>query len=193
VAEAFRLGGLGHVVLDQPGPARVPQIVKADIEAFRQAHRATRATAFTSVDRAGDPDEMLTAPQAARVLGYANHRSLSPTMLDRPDDVTEPPSCRLRHRWYRRTVWTFADTRPDRHSTGRPPGTGSHRQPHTAYANDPRLAAARQLLHEASDATAAGLAAQLARDLGISERTGQRLIAAAGTTSPVNRTPRIGS
>jgi hypothetical protein len=152
---------------------------RIDIETFQIAHRAHRATSFTPVNRTGDPGDLLTAPQAARVLGYKDHRSLPPTLLNCPDDVIELPSGRLRRRWYRRTVWTFADTRPDRHSTGRPSGIPS-RELQCAYGKDPRLGVARELLHSAPDsAPPAGLGIELARRLGVSERTGQRLIAAA--------------
>jgi hypothetical protein len=156
---------------------------RSDIETFQLTHRAHRATGFTSVDRTGDPNDLLTAPQVARVLHYADHRSLPPTLLNCPDDVTELPSGRLRRRWYRSTVWTFADTRPDRHSTGRPAGQQASREPGSAYAEDPRLADAQRLLQQSPASVAiAGLGAELARQLGVSERTGQRLIAAARRT-----------
>jgi hypothetical protein len=159
-----------------------------DIDSFHTAHLAARAATFTHLDRTGDPHDLLTAPQAAKILGYANHRSLPDELTDHPDDADELPSGRLRRRWYRRTIWAYADGRPLRHSTGRPVGTGTGpRQPHP-YADDPRLDAARSLIQQAraSGHTTTGLGARLARQLGITERAGQRLIKAAldGEQSP---------
>jgi hypothetical protein len=152
-----------------------------DIKTFWAAHLAARAALFTRADHRGDPDELLTAPQAAKVLGYKDHRSLPDALIDNPDHVEELPSGRLRRSWYRRAVWAYADGRPLRHSTGRPVGaTSGPRKPHP-YADDPRLDLARQLLADAhaGGADTTGLGAELARRLGISHRAGQRLIAAA--------------
>lgn len=156
---------------------------QTDVDTFHAAHLAARAARFTHVDRTGDPDDLLTAPRAAEVLGYKNHRSLPDELLDNPDQADELPSGRLRRRWHRRTVWAFADGRPLRHSTGRPGGTGTGpRLPHP-YADDPRLDIAAALVSEADDTTAsAGLGAELARRLGVGQRTGKRLIRAALST-----------
>lgn len=154
---------------------------QSDIDVFYTAHLAARAARFTEVDRTGHPHDLLTPPQAARVLGYKNHRSLPDELLKHPDESQVLPSGRLRRRWYRQTVWDYADGRPLRHSTGRPPGSGrGPRAPHR-YADDPRLEAAHALIEHALAAGAGttGLGAQLARQLGIGERTGQRLISAA--------------
>jgi hypothetical protein len=154
---------------------------QADIDAFYAHHLAKRAAKLTHVDRSGHPRDLLTAPQAAKVLGYKNHRSLPDELLHNADHADQLPSGRLRRYWYRRTVWAYADGRPLRHSTGRPTGTGTGpRQPHP-YADDPRLDAALTLITETGAAGRghAGLGAELARRLGVGERTGQRLIAAA--------------
>src|SRR5689334_14222081 len=126
------------------------------VDAFHTTHLEARAATFTTIDRTGNPRDLLTAPEAARVLGYQNHRSLPHELLHNPDRAEELPSGRLRRRWYRRTVWDYADGRALRHSTGRPVGssTGS-RVPHP-YADDPRLDAARALVNEAG-AGATGL------------------------------------
>ena len=152
-----------------------------DIDAFHVHHLAERAARFITVDRSGHPRDLLIAPQAAEVLSYCNDRSLPDELLHNPDQAEELPSGRLRRYWYRGTVWNYADGRPLRHSTGRPTGTGTGpRQPHP-YADDPRLDAALTLVDKAQAAghDAAGLGTQLARQLSIGERTGQRLIAAA--------------
>lgn len=157
-----------------------------EVAAFWSRYQADRAAAFTTVDRGGDPDDLLTAPQAARVLGYKDHRSLTPALVDRPDRAEQLPSGRQRRYYYRRTVWAHADSRPLRHSTGRPPGTLSpHRRPHR-YADDPRLEAAFALVEQAHRAgrSTRGLGAELARQLGTSHSTGKRLIATAVSLLP---------
>jgi hypothetical protein len=154
---------------------------RTDIERFHAEHQAARAATFTHVERGGNPRDLLTAPQAAQVLGYKNHRSLPDALLNHPDRAQELPSGRLRRRWYRATVWAYADGRPLRHSTGRPIGTGTGpRMPHP-YTHDPRLDIALALLAQADAAgtRGIGLGAELARRLGIGERTAQRLIQAA--------------
>jgi hypothetical protein len=153
-----------------------------DIDTFHAAYRAVRAATFSPVRRDGDPDELLTAPQVARVLGYADHRSLTPTLREHPDHTEALPAGGVRRFWYRRTVWAFADSRVERRSTGRPAGTTTNaaiaKRP---YGDDPRLDVARQLLCDAqhSGRSTAGLGAQLARQLGIHERTAQRLLRTA--------------
>jgi hypothetical protein len=155
-----------------------------EIKKFWRDHLAARAATFTEVDRRGDPDDLLSAPESAKVLGYRNHRSLPDVLLDQPDHVERLPSGRLRRYWHRRTLWDYADGRPLRHSTGRPPGTlALHRQPHS-YAADPRLPVAIQLVTQARRAGTAtrSLGPALARRLGINARTAQRLLAAANAS-----------
>ncbi|GAA1811027.1 hypothetical protein GCM10009682_35760 [Luedemannella flava] len=154
---------------------------QADVDAFHTAHLAARAASFTEVDRSGNARDLITAPQAAQVLGYKNHRSLPRELIDNPDEVHELPSGRLRRRWYRQTVWDYADGRPLRHSTGRPVGSGTGSRVSHRYADDPRLDAARTLIEQArvTGSGTAGLGVRLARELGIAERTAQRLISVA--------------
>lgn len=124
---------------------------------------------------------LLTAPQVAAVLGYANHRSLTNELLQHPDHVEDLPSGRLRRFWYRQSIWDYADARPLHQSPGRPPGAPTRPHAPHPYADDPRLDAALTLIRQAgaSATSTAGLGARLARHLGVSERTGQRLIATA--------------
>ena len=154
---------------------------QSDVDTFHAAHLAARAASFTEVDRSGDARELITAPQAAHVLGYKNHRSLPQELLDNPDHAEELPSGRLRRRWHRQTVWDYADGRPLRHSTGRPVGSGAGSLTPRWYADDPRLDIAHTLIERAraTGAGTTGLGVQLARQLCIGERTAQRLISAA--------------
>jgi hypothetical protein len=154
---------------------------RTDIERFWRAHLAARTQAFTVVDRRGDPDDLLNAPQAAKVLGYRSHRNLPKVLLVQPDHIEPLPSGRLRRYWRRSTLWHFADGRPLRHSTGRPPGTLAHQRQPYPYADDPRLKVAIAMVIKAQNTGAAtpGLGATLAARLGVSRRTGERLINAA--------------
>src|SRR5262249_42489693 len=72
---------------------------QADIDAFYAYHLAERAAKLTAVDRVGHPRDLLTAPQAAKALGYKNHRSLPDELLHNPDQADELPSGRLRRYW----------------------------------------------------------------------------------------------
>lgn len=78
-------------------------------------HQDRLRTGLTEVDRSGDPDELLTAAQVCRVLGYTNPGTLTSYIgrgqfID-PDTVETLPSGRLRRRWARRRVWEFAERR----------------------------------------------------------------------------------
>lgn len=155
-----------------------------DIEAFHTVHQAAKRAELTKVDRRGDSEDLIGSGAAARVLGYGSYRNLPDTLYDHPDRVETLPDGRLRRLWFRRTVWAVADARTGRQSTGRTPGTTGARKPHP-YADDPRLPAAVALLTEA-DRTGRdrrGLGVALAQQLGITERTAQRLLAAAGAES----------
>ena len=162
-----------------------------EVRAFWTTHQ-TRKT-FTPVDRAGHPDDLIGAPEAARVLGYRHRRSLPALLLDHPDHVETLPSGRKRRRWRRATVWSFADTRHLRHSTGHPPGPVGARKPHW-YAGDPRLQAATRLLTTTGDADRRGLTGRLAAQLRIHPGTARRLLAVAHTAAivdtPQPRRPR---
>ncbi|MET7951604.1 hypothetical protein [Micromonospora sp. NPDC005324] len=155
-----------------------------DIEAFRAAHQVAKRAELTRVDRRGDSEDLIGSGTAARVLGYGSYRNLPHTLLDHPDRVEVLPDGRLRRLWFRRTVWAVADARTGRQSTGRTPGTTGARKPHP-YADDPRLPAAIALLAEADRAgrDRRGLGVALAQQLGITERTAQRLLAAAYAAS----------
>lgn len=151
-----------------------------DITAFHSAHQAAKLAVLTTVDRSGDPDELVGSGEAAKIFGYGSYRNLPDELRDRPDDVEILASGRLRRRWYRRTVWDIADARTGRRSTGRTPGTTGARKPHP-YANDPRLQAAADLLTKArkTGRDRRGLGVELAGRLGIAPRTAQRLLTAA--------------
>ncbi|MEU0558455.1 hypothetical protein [Dactylosporangium sp. NPDC006015] len=153
-----------------------------EITAFHAAHRAAKLAELTEIDRSGDPNELVGSGTAAKILRYSSYRNLPDGLLGRPDDIEILSDGRKRRWWYRRTVWAVADARTGRQSTGRTPGsvTGP-RKPHP-YADDPRLTAALHLLATArtEGRSTRGLGVELATQLGITSRTAQRLLAAAG-------------
>lgn len=149
-----------------------------EVREFWDTYQASKK--FTTVDRTGHPDDLIGAPEAARVLGYRHRRSLPALLLDHPDHTEILPSGRVRRRWRRWRVWDFADTRHLRHSTGHPRGATGTRKPHW-YTGDPRLLAATRLLTTATAAGAGtrGLAGALATQLGVHPSTARRLLSAA--------------
>lgn len=151
------------------------------IDAFHAAHQRLKLAVLTTVDRSGDPNELVGSGEAAKILRYGSYRNLPDELTDHPDAVELLSDGRRRRYWYRRTVWAHADARTGRQSTGRTPGTltGPHK-PHP-YADDPRLQAAADLLAEAGKdgRDRRGLGVELARRLDIAQRTAQRLLTAA--------------
>ncbi|HEY4377860.1 MAG TPA: hypothetical protein VGM93_11915, partial [Acidimicrobiales bacterium] len=121
-----------------------------EVDVFHTAHLEAKRAELTTIDRSGDPDELVGSGTATKILNYASHRNLPDALWDHPDQVETLPSGRIRRRWYRRTVWAVADARTGRQSTGRTPGSATGpRKPHP-YADDPRLSAALDLIHGAT-------------------------------------------
>lgn len=76
-----------------------------------------------SVDRSGDSEDLLTAAEVSRVLGYSSaatvHSYVRRGQFIDPDQAEDLPGGGVRRRWRRWRVWQFADartcsrTRPD--------------------------------------------------------------------------------
>ncbi|GAA3339449.1 hypothetical protein GCM10020358_49140 [Amorphoplanes nipponensis] len=99
-----------------------------DIDAFAAAHEQQQRDTLTKIDYTGDPDDLVTKADIARIVGYRSPTNLNKSsLLDRllelnkPEHNTTTPSGRTRMRWPRRTAWKAAEQRTGR--TGRPPGT----------------------------------------------------------------------
>jgi hypothetical protein len=165
-----------------------------EIRAFHAAHRAAKLAELTDIDRSGDPWELVGSGFAAKIMRYSSYRNLPDELLDCADDIEELSGGRVRRRWYRRTVWAVADARTGRQSTGRTPGTATGPRKVHPYADDARLAAATTLLDtaHAEGCGSRGLGAELANQLGVTERTAQRLLATARELHPVSAGPRLG-
>lgn len=89
-------------------------------------HTAALKAGLSEIDRGGDPDELLTITQAARLLGYADTSTLTSYrgrgQFVEPDHTEELPSGRPRRYWKRRTLWAFADQRTWSRPLDRPAG-----------------------------------------------------------------------
>jgi hypothetical protein len=146
--------------------------------AWYQAHQQAKTGSLTQVDRDGDPDDLVDAAEAARMLRYASryviHANRRLGYFPEPDAYGPARRGRPSPLWKRSTVWAAADSRPGM-GGGHKPGTpGAPAKPHP-YADDPRLACVLADLRAGTGPSGAGLAAQW----GVSRRTAERIIRAA--------------
>jgi hypothetical protein len=151
-------------------------------DAWYQAHRQGKIDSLTQVDREGDPDELVDAGEAARILRYANRYVIHANR--RLGYFPEPDAYRPARRgpqsplWKRSTVWAAADRRPGM-GGGRRPGSSSKPYP---YAGDERLALVVAELQAGTEPSAADLASEW----GVSRRTAERIIRAARAVTVEN-------
>ena len=145
-----------------------------------QSHLRARTGSLTQVDRQGDPDDLVDATEAARMMGYANrhviHANRRLGYFPEPDAHGPAPRGRPAPLWKRSTVWAAADRRPGQGGGGgHKPGTpGAPAKPHP-YAGDQRLD--RVLAEMGSGAQPSS--ARLAGEWNVSQRTAERIIRAA--------------
>jgi hypothetical protein len=146
--------------------------------AWHQAHQQGKIESLTQVDREGDPDDLVNAAEAARMLGYANryiiHANRRLGYFPAPDAHGPAARGRPAPLWKRSTVWAMADSRPGM-GGGHKPGTpGAPAKPHP-YAGDERL---DRVVAELRSGTRPS-AAELAAEWNVSQRTAARIIRAA--------------
>lgn len=141
---------------------------------WHQGFLAAKKETLTTVDRSGDPDELIGIREFARVLGYTGvnpaatirgYLRQNPGYLPEPEPGHEDPP-----EWTRRTAWEYADSR-DKRGGARP--TSANLPPR--YANHPLLNRVRAALAEPNPPTVA----ELARRLRIGKWTARRLVKAA--------------
>jgi hypothetical protein len=146
--------------------------------AWHQAHQMGKTESLTQVDRGGDPDDLVDAAQAARMLRYANrnviHANRRLGYFPEPDDYGTGGRGPRAPLWKRSTVWAVADARPGMGGGHRPGTPGAPAKPHP-YAGDERLARVLTDLRSGARPSAADLAAEW----GVSRRTAERIIRAA--------------
>jgi hypothetical protein len=145
--------------------------------AWYEAHQRGKTESLTQVDRRGDPDDLVDAAEAARMLRYSGrdviHANRRLGYFPEPDAYRPARRGRSAPLWKRSTVWAAADSRPGL-GGGRKPGTPA--KPHP-YAGDQRLARALAELRSGTRPSAAGLATEW----NVSRRTAERIIRAART------------
>ena len=146
--------------------------------AWHQAHQEAKIGSLTQVDRGGDPDDLVNAAEAARMLRYSSryviHANRRLGYFPEPDAWGPAARGRPAPLWKRSTVWAAADRRPGI-GGGHKPGTpGAPAKPHP-YAGDERLASVLAGLRSGTLPSTRDLAAQWQ----VSQRTAERIIRAA--------------
>jgi hypothetical protein len=143
--------------------------------AWHQAHQQAKIGSLTRVDRGGDPDDLVTAAEAARMMGYSGrdviHANRRLGYFPVPDAYAPARRGRDTPLWKRSTVWAAADRRPGM-GGGRKPGGPASAHP---YAGDQRLAQFLAALRAGQRPSAAALAGEW----DVSRRTAERIIAVA--------------
>ena len=139
-----------------------------------------KVESLTQVDRSGDPDDLVDATEAARMLRYANrhviHANRRLGYFPEPDAYGKAAKGRRAPLWKRSTVWAAADRRQGM-GGGRKPGTpGAPAKPHP-YAGDERLTRVLAELRAGIQPSSAELAAEW----NVSQRTAERIIRTART------------
>lgn len=148
--------------------------------AWYQAHLRDKTGALTQVDRSGDPDDLVDAAEAARMLRYASryviHANRRLRYFPEPDAYGPVSRGRPAPLWKRSTVWAAADRREGK-GGGHKPGTPGPPSKPYAYAGDERLVRVVAELRSGIQPSALGLAAEW----DVSRRTAERIIRAAKT------------
>ena len=146
--------------------------------AWHQAHQRGKAESLTEVDRDGDPDDLVDAAEAARMLRYANryviHANRRLGYFPEPDAYAPASRGRPSPLWKRSTVWAAADARPGKIGGHKPGTPGAPRKPHP-YAGDERLARVLAGLRSGTQPSAT----DLATEWNVSRRTAERIVTAA--------------
>jgi hypothetical protein len=148
--------------------------------AWHEAHLHSKVESLTQTDRSGDPDDLVDATEAARMLRYASrdviHANRRLGYFPEPDAYGTTSKGRRAPLWKRSTVWAAADSRKGM-GGGHKPGTpGAPAKPHP-YAGDERLERVLSVLRSGEQPSAAVLAAEW----GTSRRTAERILRAART------------
>jgi len=146
--------------------------------AWHEAYLRGKTGSLTEVDRGGDPDDLVDAAEAARMLRYSGrdviHAGRRHGYFPEPDGYGTTAKGRRAPLWKRSTVWAAADSRPGRGGGHRPGTPGAPAKPYP-YAGDERLARVLADLRAGARPSAASLAAEW----NVSQRTAERIIRSA--------------
>ena len=92
--------------------------------AWHRGYQRAKTGKLTRVDRTGDPDDLVDAAEAARMLRYSGrdaiHASRRLGYFPEPDSYGTTPRGRSAPLRKRSTVWAAADSRPDKGGGHRP-------------------------------------------------------------------------
>ena len=148
--------------------------------AWYEAHRRGKVESLTQVDRGGDPDDLVDATEAARLLRYANrhviHANRRLGYFPEPDAYGKAARGRPAPLWKRSTVWAAADRRQGMGGGRKPGAPSTPAKPHP-YAGDERLTRVLADLRSGMEPSSAELAAEW----DVSQRTAERIIRTART------------
>jgi hypothetical protein len=143
-----------------------------------EAHQEARRAELTEADFSGDPDELVDAVGAAKIMGWSSrdvvHHNRRHGYFPEPDAHGPASSRRIVPLWKRSTVWAAARARKGG-AGGHKPGTpGAPAKPHP-YAGDQRLDVVLAMLRRGAEPSSDVLASEW----DVSRRTAERIIRAA--------------
>lgn len=148
--------------------------------AWHQAYLRGKISSLTKGDRGGDPEDLVDAAEAARVMGYRGrnviHSNRRLGYFPEPDAYGTTSRGRPQPLWRRSTVWAVADGRTGKAGGHKPGAPGAPAKPHP-YAGDPRLDEVLAVLRSSASPNATALAAKW----NVSPRTAERIIKSART------------
>ena len=146
--------------------------------AWRDAYLRGKVVALTQGERGSDPDELVDAAGAARIMGWKGrgvvHSNRRLGRFPEPDAHGTAVNGHQAPLWKRSTVWAVADARTGKAGGHRAGTPGAPAKPHP-YAGDERIAAVLAELRAGRQPAAADLAA----GWGTSQRTAERILRAA--------------
>jgi hypothetical protein len=146
--------------------------------AWHEAYLQAKRESLTQVDREGDPDDLVDAAGAARIMRYSGrdviHANRRLGYFPEPDAYGTTGKGRPAPLWKRSTVWAAADRRPGKVG-GHQPGTPGAPAKARPYEGDARLERVVADLRSGAELSSARLAAEW----NVSQRTAERVIRAA--------------